>query len=360
MRSGLSALGRYLALEKFSSGAANAPVFYEASAAPNHETGVLEFLEATARKDLGLSGAPDCVIIDKFNMSNDLHARQVNSIRKVLPEVQIILLSTIDDPAKLESDLPAKLDGDFQRYWLWSLSRGKVRELVHQRLANGNSKLQEDDTVSRLVEHLETLNIPRTAHNCLTLLTIFDHQIEANPVNRTEIIENFLQILFSTMQGMPKYSTIPDMKDSLFALGYLCEALYRKKSFSFARDDFYTIVGQYCKEQLVDIQIDTLFLMLCASNLLLEKGGKYEFRFSYWVHFFSAHRMHHNPEFYQHLMEGRKYANFPEVIEFYSGIDRRSSKLIDTLLSDLDEVNNEVLARTDLSDDLDFYASITW
>ena len=247
---------------------------YSVGDAPNHEA-IEGFCRGLVQKTIGLELTPDCIIVDNFELHNELHVRQARSIATAFSSATIILLCTVDNPEKIDSSFVRKVNFKFEEISIWSLNRSKMRMLVRQHLLTGSSKLVEDSAVQKLVDHLDTLNLPRTAHNCLTLLTIFNHQIESSPVNRTEVIETFLQILFSTMQGIPKYSSIPDLKDSLFALGYLCEELVRRGKFDFSRRDFFDIVDKYCRDQMVDIEIDTLFLMLVASHLFLREDEAY-------------------------------------------------------------------------------------
>ena len=46
------------------------------------------------------------------------------------------------------------------------------------------------------------------------------------------------------------------------------------------------------------------------------------FKNSYWVFYFIAHRMNMNKEFLQKVYDDKSYIDFPEIIEFYTGIDR--------------------------------------
>jgi hypothetical protein len=171
----------------------------------------------------------------------------------------------------------------------------------------------------------------------------------------------FLQVVFATVHKLPRYNTVPDLKDSLYAIGYLCEKLMRGRRYSFTRSEFLSTLAEYCAAQLIDIEIDTLFAMLCECNLLmLGSDGRFHFRYSYWLFFFAANRMHHDKAFYNFVIESRRYANFPGIIEFYSGIDRRSTELLAVLLSDLDALNTSFIERTEFSDKFEPFEGLTW
>lgn len=53
-------------------------------------------------------------------------------------------------------------------------------------------------------------------------------------------------------------------------------------------------------------------------------------------------------------------SNFPEIIEFYSGIDRRREELLGILISDLKSVNNAFESRTRINFGFDPYSAARW
>lgn len=125
------------------------------------------------------------------------------------------------------------------------------------------------------------------------------------------------------------------MKDSLYALGAFTEVLIRRKNIIFTKREFFDEIQRYCDKRLLTLEIDMLFLFLVEENIFICSGERYAFRFMYWIYFFAAQRMYHKQEFADYILSDRRYAQFPEVIEFYSGIDRRRQDLLERLLSDL-------------------------
>ncbi|MFZ1814516.1 MAG: hypothetical protein WBO55_20075, partial [Rhizobiaceae bacterium] len=285
--------------------------------------------------------------------------RQANSIAACFPDAVIVLLSRCNPIAFGENTKIENLKFDVQVRYLWSLKRPQIRSIVRQ-FINAGSELDEDNSVEFLVAHFENLNIHRTPHNTLTLLTIIESQVDASPVNRTEMIEKLLHINFSKIQSVPRYSTLPDLKDSLYVIGYFVQQLSEIDSYEFTKEYFVKCAVKYCELQYLDIEVDVLFACLVETNIFSFRNGKYYFHFSYWLYFFIAQRMHQDEKFYKEIMTTASYARYPEVIEYYSGIDRRATNLIETLAYDLSSENREYKKRTKLDVEFDPLEKLSW
>ena len=94
------------------------------------------------------------------------------------------------------------------------------------------------------------------------------------------------------------------------------------------KSEFYDKAFEYCKAQLLDLDVEVLFAFLAIKNILVRKGTDFGFRFSYWLYYFAAHRMHHDQVFSVFILSDGRYAAYPELIEFYAGIDRRRSDAV--------------------------------
>ncbi|WP_196257909.1 metallophosphoesterase family protein [Pelagibacterium limicola] len=355
---GLTVLGHHLVLRSAKTTSVF-PLMYRITEAKNHEAAIKTFFEEQSKRLLGKPSLPDLIIIDEFDPKNKLHARHFGSVKKVVPNARVIMLMRVEDPEKVGVVYSEAVEGEIRELNLWALDRKSMRELVLQYITQG-APFSEELALRRLSDNLTQLNLPRTPHNCDTLLNIFEHQIDASPVNRTEVINLFLGILFNEVQSIPKYNTAPDLKDSLFSLGYFAEQIMKSGEPVFSKSLFIEKITEYAKAQLVEIESDTLFFILCSCGIIHAYEDKYCFRFAYWLQYFAANRMHHSKEFYNFIMSDRRYASHPEIIEFYSGIDRRSGDLLEVLYRDLSDLNSEFESRTNFSDHFDPYEILHW
>src|SRR5690606_29300391 len=174
---------------------------------------------------------------------------------------------------------------------------------------------------------LETLNMHRTSKNCISILRA-SHKIglEYSPINRTKLLETILNSIFEEYEIPTFHSKKPDVKDCTFVLGYLCELLVLKNDFYFKEDFFKNKINEFCKSSLIDLDVNYLLNLLIDNAILSKSSSDYlYFRNSYWVFYFIAHRMNMSPDFLNDVYKNKKYIDYPEIIEFYTGIDRNKS-----------------------------------
>jgi hypothetical protein len=355
---GLTCIGRFIALEHHRSNIGAAVVMVDTSDIPSHKQGVIKHIEARC-KEICI----DRTVIAGFildNWHNEKGARRIiQEIKSEFPSIPIIILHSLDDSTEIDNVIDCDDLIKFDTFYLWALSRAKIRDLVIAYIKDLSS-LDDDLVTKKLTDDIDALNIHRTPLNCLLILKLLEQAFDDSPVNRTEMIGRVLYLLFYQFDKIPRYATRPDLKDCEYALGYVCEWLIRSSKSSFTKNEFFGKVSEYCTAQILDLDCDLLFSFLVTENIFVRKGLMFEFRFSYWLHFFAAHRMHHNSNFAKFVLDNGRYTAFPEIIEFYTGIDRRRSDAVVHLTDDLNRMNSEFLERTGIPKDFNPYEYALW
>ncbi len=356
---GLTCLGRFIALEhhrQTDTGTAIAMV--DTTVVSPHRRDVVRLLEGRCREiDISRSSLAG-IILD--NWHGDKKAfRVLQEIKKEFQDIPVILLKSSDDCADIANTLEMEDAEEFETLYLWALTRTRIREMVTA-YAQDLDSLDDDLVTKKVTEDIDALNIHRTPLNCLLILKLAEQAFDDSPVNRTEMIGRVLYLLFYQYDKIPRYATRPDLKDCEYALGYVCEWLIRSAITSFTKQEFYDKIQEYCKDQILDLDCEVLFAFLVTENIFIRKGLLFEFRFSYWRYFFAAHRMHHNLDFAKYIFTDHRYSVIPEIIEFYTGIDRRRSDAIEHLTMDLKRMNSEFLERTGIDEEFNPFQHALW
>ena len=143
-------------------------------------------------------------------------------------------------------------------------------------------------------------------------------------------------------------------------LGYFCEWLVRTGKTTFYKEDFCSRAMKYCRTQLIGLDVEVLFAFLATTNILVQKGTRFGFRFSYWLYYFAIHRMHHSEKFATFILSERRCAAYPELLEFYAGIDRRRHDAVAGLTADLGRMNADFLDRTQIAADFSPFEHAKW
>ena len=356
---GLTSFGRYIALkhtEQSTNG--SVVVMLDALTVPAHRRGVLESVEGRCR-ELGVETTSIAAFV-LDNYSGDKSSRRIlRELQEAFSQVPPILLQSIDDCARIADAIEIGDVAEFDTLYLWALTKAKLRGLVTAYVREMDD-LDEDLVTARVARDIDALNIHRSPLNCLLILRLAEQEFEESPVNRTEMIGRVLTLLFLQYDQIPRYATRPDLKDCEYALGYFCEWLVRSGQTTFSKDDFYRKAMSYCRSQLIDLDVEVLFAFLANENVLVRKGSQFGFRFSYWLYYFAAHRMHHSEKFASFILSDGRYAAHPELVEFYAGIDRRRHDAVVRLTADLERMNGDFLDRTQIESNFNPFGRARW
>lgn len=355
---GLTSLSHYLVYEAWTSSKPSFWLYLDSNELKPHRSEIQKIVNKKL-SDLNLTFDDiECVILDDF--SNNLE--NVNALLKKTSEYfanlpLIVMLTHIDNPLLNES-ISTPSNRNFAILHLWGLPRSDIREIIS--MYNEKKYIgDENNILTRIVSDFDVLNIPRTPLNCITILKIYEIEFDDSPVNRTEMIRRVLFLLFN-IDDIPKYKTRPDLKDTEFVLGYFCEQLLVRSSVYFTRETFLKMLNDFCSNSEIDLDVHVIFDVLYENNIIVSRGSQFCFRFTYWIYYFAAHRMHHSPEFAKFILENMRYASYPELIEFYTGIDRKRDDAVYTLAKDIRKTRLIVENKCAFPTDFNIYDIALW
>ncbi|QYJ91557.1 S1 family peptidase [Shewanella halotolerans] len=353
---GATSLAHYLVKEAWCAEQPSFWLYLDASHLKPHKKEIDKEVNK-ALESYGLSNEDiECVILDEFSSSLNNGSKILSLVNDKFKEKPIILMYSMDTNPLIEENV--QLPRKFIPLYLWSLDRKGVRNLV----ANYNSEgaIGDDSRVlNKVVDDLEALNIPRTPQNCLTILKISERDFDDSPVNRAEMIGRVLHLLFN-VDDIPHYKTRPDLKDTEFTLGYFCEQIIRSKKIYFTRNQFIEKLSGFCRKKELDLEVSIIFDILYTNNIIVLRNEGFCFKFTYWIYYFAAHRMLHDNDFSTYILENLNYVNYPEVIEFYTGIDRRRDSALSIIANDLNKIERTVNRKCKLPEGFDIYQFAKW
>lgn len=298
-----------------------------------------------------------CVVVDSWSRSDKDSTKLFRKIKDFFKNIPIICMQQVDT-AIAESTDDDGLFTDFEVYYLWALPRELIRKIVSS--YNEENPIGDEDAVtSRLVSDLEVLNLHRTPLNCLTLLKVSEFNFDERPVNRSEMIKRVLFLLFNS-DDIPTYKARPDLKDCEYVIGYFCEQLIKEGGYTFSRDRFLVDIQSVCRENLIDLETHLVFDILYRNNIIIRSGFLFRFKFSYWIFYFVAQRMHHSKEFAAYVFEDMRYSQYPEIIEFYTGIDRVREDALQVLIRDIQMCLKGVKEKYGLPEEINPFRLARW
>jgi len=276
-------------------------------------------------------------------------------LEQEFPDAHVLLMTVYHESDFISGESFDEEEIKSKTLYLTPLKRAQERLMVD---AYNKEKFIDDseEVLNKLDEDIKNFNLHRSPHSCVTLLTVFKDSFDRNPVNRTDVLENVLSIIFDNTR-LPNYRTSkPDAKDCDFCMGYFCSKLIKKDEYHFSREGFVNDIRDFCRKMDYDVEVDQLFDILCYNKILIEDHGMYKFHFTFWVYYFVASWMIANEDYAKEMLDNQKYLHYPEVLEFYTGKDRRRRNAVETLIKDLSVASRSVQAKTGMKEQDDPFA----
>ncbi|MCK5874017.1 MAG: DUF4062 domain-containing protein [Alcanivoracaceae bacterium] len=308
---------------------------------------------------LGLkSKEVDGIVVDSWNPDEPGAKKFMRALCNEYKGRPIIVMQNMEGASFKDSPDIESINREFNVIHLLAMPRKQIRKVVSHYNESRNIG-EENVLVERIVRDLDVLNIHRTPLNCITLLKACEGHFEESPANRTKMIEMVLFALFN-LDDYSVYSSRPDVKDCEYVLGRFCEEMIRNDCFSFSKEYFLSSLKRYCDEKLLELEVSVVFDILYENHIIVCVDGEYDFRSSYWIYYFSAIRMYSDSDFRDYILKEQSLVSFPEIIEFYTGIDRARSDVLNILSLDLEEACQIVEKKTGFSSSSNPLDSALW
>lgn len=305
----------------------------------------------------------DCILLDSICFEENGMMQMIKNVCDSFEKTPLIIFNTIDNNFFLKSeDDNVEIKRKFTPYYLLPLPQDDLRKLVKSYSSIKHIEEDEDTMLNKVTKDLEILNMHRTVKNCISILKASSKiGIDYSPINRTKLLDTILNIIFEEYE-IPTYKDKkPDIKDCTFTLGYFCELLVIKNEFEFTEDFFKAKLRDFCAENYIELDLNYLFNVLIDNSIIGRIGSSlYYFKNSYWVFYFLAQRMNLNKEFLNNVYVNKRYIDFPEIIEFYTGIDRNKEDAIAVLLKDINETIDTIKNKVKIDDNINPFKSISW
>lgn len=313
------------------------------------KTKIENYVDAILKEFNKVAADVKWIILDEWNVTAKESQAILTIIKNLFPDAYIMLLSPRLEKYFQDTEEIRVLEQDFELLFMTPICRSGVRSLVKS--FNDNKFIADNEIVlKRVDDDIKNFNMHRTPLNCITLLLVFNNSFEENPVNRTAVVEKILNIIFDNNET-PTYKSDPDVKDCEFSLGYFCEQIIKTESYFFSREFFYKTISSYCDQQFITLDVNYLFDILLNNQIIAHYDNTYCFRFTYWVYYFAAMQMHNNPSFASYILTEKRYIHYPEIMEFYTGKDRRREDAAKLMIDDLNKASESVHEKVGIPDE---------
>jgi hypothetical protein len=300
----------------------------------------------------------NCIILDSWDADDFDHLTMAKHIASKCPGLPLIILAEDSLLPDVTGNL-SKLNRDFELLHLQALSRSSMRKLV---AGYNETKCigTEDVILSCVAGYLESINIHRTPLNCYTLLRVLDSSYSENLLNKSKLLKAILFILFTDHDSFSFLNDKPEVEECAYVLGSFCSDLVRQRTRYFDSATLAPTLREICTSRGIVLDVDVMLNVLLENNILVTNGHQTAFRHRYWIFYFAAEWMRHEDDFRQFVLHDRNYVNYPEIIEFYTGIDGRRNDALETILSDISLLTNQVGEKIGIERSFDPLSPLLW
>lgn len=287
------------------------------------------------------------IVIDNSNKTYDDKTKIIDKFVQLLSSVRVILVNDIEDSEYFLGLDDNNMPEGYIHMYLRELDRKSIRKLTMDFMTSRNFNIDEEDKIlEKLILELMDLNVHRIPINCIQLLMNFQQNYESKPINRAKILSSLLQFFFLKPDSF-YYTESIDEDDCCIIMGALCEFLMRHTDgqyyMRYFSEQAYISATENITQRKYTVETrKKLLKSMLDAQVIVRYLNVYEFRFSYWVHYFVAYQMYCNENFYKYMVDEQKCIFMPNIIEFYSGIDQKCDNLVSLIVNTLNEICGKV------------------
>lgn len=289
-------------------------------------------LKINAQLKIFNSSKIDCIVVDSWDQEREGNQKVLEVIEAKFTTSKILLMETVIDTHKSFCQTQLRMSKTLATYFLLPMPKGDLRVIVHA--YSKLIKLENDKVLNKITSDFEYLNIHRIPLNCWMFLKALENGVNDIPTNRTQLLDVLIKILYDVNSDF-NYGISPSSKDCEYLLGYFCEHLIRNRKTFFSESELINFLKDHIDKKLVKIDVYRLVEILKRNKIIIKAPSRnFKFIALFWMNYFAAKQMHNNENFKEYILTEKRYAENPEIIDFYTGINNRGNSEILTILKD--------------------------
>lgn len=206
------------------------------------------------------------------------------------------------------------------------LRRREMRELV----AKFNGGNDVDAVLDRLQSEISEINLPFTAANGSILMTIYEEQSGFRPINRSVLIEQFVDATLRKGSVEQSQRGTFDYANKTALLAHVAAWMATNNQYISDIDVIRGVMSSYIDRFGLNVDLDGLMEEFFVSRLFVKKAEKrLSFRYRAVLEYFIALQMRNDQKFKSWVMEEERYLQFVNEIQYFAGMLRNDDELID-------------------------------
>lgn len=270
------------------------------------------------------------VLIDDVNFRDSDRYSELREFMGSYPKNRYIISSLRNSDGNYQSIVDTKVAISFEHMFMKPMRRKDMRELVENWDSDG--QMDREAVLNRVLNDIANINIPVTAVNGTILLSIFESHANFTPINRSVLIERFVEVLLEKRSKNQAARETFDFRNRTHFLSALAVHMTINNSYVLSEGKVISFTESYLGALGIKHDASKLIRELTNARIILKRNdGCISFRYRAFLEYFIASRMHEDSEFRAWVLDETRYFSFVNEIQYYAGIGRDDKALLEML-----------------------------
>jgi len=288
------------------------------------------------------------LFLDDFSASDNRRMKEFSKFVEKYPRIRLICTNFEQREVNHGALPPAFKAKGFIFLKLEPITTAKTRALISRIGIHDSEKANA--LVKRVFQSISRLRAPRTIFYADSLVRLFVHDAEAEPLNRYLLIENMVtHTLRETFTKI--YDPEPiDMDLILSATAFVAKSMYDDELTIFDKDYFFAEIAKFKKKKNISVDTSEILDGLVLSRTLCEGSNGYFFRLQCFESYFLSFQMKYDSKFRRHALSIDNFYQYTDAIEFFAAANPSNEELCDTVFKIMTHLSEKLGERPQVED----------
>lgn len=268
------------------------------------------------------------VLIDDVNFTDRGRYNVLLAFVKAYPKSRFIFSTTARGSSTLRTAVDLEAVVHFEQATIKPMRRKDVRVLVKK--WDKTNSIDREVVLDRLISDIGMMSIPLTGLNTTILLSIFEGNSNFAPINKTALIERFVELLLDKASAGELERRSFDFKNKTHYLSAFASHMAMADKYILPEMDVLNFTDAYLNSMGLEQDVGALVQSMLDARILVRRSdGEYSFRYRAFLEYYIAQAMASDKEFRSWVLDESRYLSFVNEIQYYSGVDRDDVDLLD-------------------------------
>lgn len=295
------------------------------------------------------------ILVDNISLSKKNKIKIIEEFTNYNPSIIIIgtITGIIEEEVPLEIfDYPVL--STFKSIHIKNFRTKEIKLLIQKWFSHNEN--YDPDKLNKIVQIFITLNIPRTPLAVSMFLWIIEQQENYKPVNNAVMLENFIERLFKKQSRKEIYSERFDYRNKERLLSEIAYQMYKidQLNYRITYNQLRNFVHKYLRILKFGFDEESLLQEFVANGIFVLECAQQEvylrFRFTCFFRYFLMKYMGFDDEFKKYVLSDENYLMFEDEIDYYTGLNRDESLILELLVSRMKVEFRELLSKINVID----------